>query len=217
MKDRHPDRRQDDSFACRQVQFDSGPAARSWRDRAGITEPALTANSAPWRLKDFEILPVARHLNARLLIHPGANFGEDPLQESFIQVGCIAHGEIEVFRKPVGFKEAFLEAGSALEEPAFCQLSMRGNGRQHPAKNIVFLHHVGTKGNPRGGIQDFAAINHWTRLSPSFLVPADATWRWCGGNRAGHRVWRFRLSIGRGWHSQALQLCQFVPQGSPGA
>jgi hypothetical protein len=33
-------------------------------------------------------------------------------------VRLVAEREVEVFRKPVGLKEAFLETGSSFEEPA---------------------------------------------------------------------------------------------------
>ena len=61
----------------------------------------------------------------------------------------VAQREIEIFGEAIGLEEAFLEAGSALEDPAVAQRIVVRDTSEQPAEGIVFFDCIAGSWNSR--------------------------------------------------------------------
>ena len=132
------------------------------------------------------------NLDTTVVVNPFAYRGKDFMQEIRIDMRRIAQGEIEVFRKPVCFKIAFLQACASLEYPCLVEFGVRVYSGKQPAQYLVLFHHMRMQINLSCLSEDFVFRDH----SRSQLI-----WR-CEGTNRRHRV--TSLSPGEAGSSCAL-------------
>lgn len=154
------DGRKHQPLVRREVKLDLRPAAGGRRDRPAESDLALAAHAATWVFENFKAELVGRNVQSRLFRDPGDDFLEGFAQELLVDVIFIAQREIEVFREPIGFEIAFLEAGSALEYPALGKIVVRIDAGKYPAEDIIFLDDVWEQGQRRRGFEYLAAVDH---------------------------------------------------------
>ena len=126
---------------------------------------------------DIELLRVCRKLKAGVLVNPFGDFGEDALQERFIEMGRILQREVQILGKPVGLEIAFLQTGAALEHPAIAQFLVGEDTGERPAERIILFNDMRIEADRRGDIENFALTDHASRLPVQL-----------GGTRSRQRV-----------------------------
>ena len=164
MKDRRAHGRKNDALVGGEIELHARQAAGAGRHRAAITQLALATRVAARVGEDFKVLTLRREFEAGTLINPSRDFAEDALEESLVEMARIEQREIEVFRKAIGLKVAFLQACAALEHPAVRQLRMRIDARERPAEGVVFLNNMRDSGQPSPRCRGVRACRSWAAL-----------------------------------------------------
>ena len=68
--------------------------------------------------------------------------------------------EVQVLGKPVGFKEAFLQARATLEQPGIARLRVLPERGQHPAQRVILLHDMRFEAEVLCQIEQLLLWNH---------------------------------------------------------
>jgi hypothetical protein len=77
----------------------------------------------------------------------------------------------------IGLEEAFFETGATFEDPAFRQFFVRVDASEHPAEDVVFLHHMRRERRLRRDVEDFALIDQSLSSSAPALRNKEAPLR----------------------------------------
>jgi hypothetical protein len=116
VMDGSPDSRKHDTLVIRQIELDTRGITTAGNGTA-IAHAPLRRPTTPAVIEDFDATRIGRQLHTCLLVDPICEFLKERPKKHLIQMRGVTQGEIQIFRKSVGFEVAFLETGSALEQP----------------------------------------------------------------------------------------------------
>jgi hypothetical protein len=152
-------RREDEYFVNRKVELDArrvtGPT--EW---TAIPETPLCRLATARIGEYFELARFRWKLQAAGVVDPFADFLEDVGKKGFVKMIGILQCEIEVFGKAIGFEIAFLEAGSALEDPSISDRRMGGDAGEQPAQRVILLDDMGLQLKFGGERHDLLLRDH---------------------------------------------------------
>lgn len=132
--------RQNELLLAGQVELDPRQVALPHERADVIDAPLRVPTAVEHGQLEANLLP--RDFDAALFIDPFGHLTECLQQVVLVELGFLRHSEIQILGKPIRLEVAFLQARSALEDPAFRKLGIRGNAGQQPTEDVVLFDDV---------------------------------------------------------------------------